>query len=91
MTTYSAVAPENFEIIQGELTIYESSPGVRRGFCNRCGSSLSFAGDAWDDIAVHAATLDDPSAAVPTSNVYLEHKQPWIALDDKLKQFERFP
>lgn len=89
--TYSAVAPENFEIIKGELTTYESSPGVRRGFCNQCGTSLTYAGDAWDDIAVHAATLDDPAAAVPTSNVYLEHKQPWVALDETLKKFARFP
>ena len=38
-----------------------------------------------------SATLDDPAAAVPTSNVYLEHKQPWAVLDGALKQFARFP
>lgn len=89
--TFSAVAPENFEVVEGELTIYESSPGVRRGFCNKCGTSLTYAGDGWEDVAVLSATLDDPAAAVPTSNVYLEHKQPWVALDETLKAFARFP
>ena len=89
--TYSAVTPENFEIIAGEPAIHESSPGVRRGFCSRCGTSLTYAGDAWTDIAVHTATLDDPAAAVPTSNVYLEDRQPWVVLDESLKKFARFP
>ena len=89
--TFSAVAPENFEIVKGKLTIYESSPGVRRGFCSECGTSLTYAGDDWEDVAVLSATLDDPAAAVPTSNVYLEHKQPWVALDETLKRFTRFP
>ena len=89
--TFSAVAPENFEMTRGELAIYESSPGVRRGFCRRCGTSLTYAGDDWTDAAVLSATLDDPAAAVPTSNVYLEHRQPWVALDARLKQFARFP
>ena len=89
--TFSAVAPENFEITQGELAVYESSPGVRRGFCGRCGTSLTYAGDGWEEVAVLSATLDDPAAAAPTSNVYLEHKQPWVALDGSLKAFARFP
>jgi len=89
--TFSAVAPENFEIISGNLTIYESSPGVRRGFCNRCGTSLSYAGDDWTDFAILSATLDDPSAAVPTTNVYLDHKQPWVALNENLRGYGTFP
>lgn len=89
--TYSGIPAERFEIIQGRLAIYESSPGVRRGFCDRCGTSLTYAGDDWDDMAVLSATLDDPSAAVPTANVYLVDRQPWVALDGALKQFTRFP
>lgn len=89
--TFSAVAPENFEITSGEITIYNSSPGVQRGFCKNCGTSLTFTGDDWSDVAILTATLDDPSAAVPTSNVYLEHRQNWVALDDSLKQFDQFP
>ena len=89
--TYSAVAPENFEIINGEMAIYHSSPGVNRGFCSACGTSLSYSGDDWTDHAIMSATLDDPTAAVPTSNVYISHRQPWVALDESLNFFNEFP
>lgn len=89
--TYTAVAPENFEVIEGELSIFNSSPGVRRGFCNNCGTSLSYSGDDWTDYAIMSATLDDPTVAVPTTNAYTKDKQPWVALDETLKTFRKFP
>jgi len=89
--TYSAVAPENFEVLRGDLAIYRSSPGVERGFCAKCGTSLSYAGEGWSDVAVMSATLDDPAAARPTTNVYLEHRQPWVAIDESLRKYDRFP
>ena len=89
--TYSAVQPENFEIIKGEMAVYHSSPGVNRGFCSKCGTSLSYSGDDWTDYAIMSATLDDPGAAVPTSNVFTSDKQPWVALDESLKKFHKFP
>lgn len=89
--TYSAVPPENFEIIKGEMAIYHSSPGVNRGFCSKCGTSLSYSGDDWTDYAIMSATLDHPSTAVPTSNVFTSEKQRWVALDESLKKFHEFP
>ena len=89
--TYTAVAPENFEVIEGKMSIFNSSPGVRRGFCNKCGTSLSYSGDDWTDYAIMSATLDDPTVAVPTTNAYTKDKQPWVALDETLKSFRKFP
>ena len=89
--TWSGFAPENFVVTEGELTIFASSPGVERGFCRQCGTSLTYAGDDWDTMGVTTATLDDPGIAKPTRNVYLENQQPWVALDENLKNSERFP
>ena len=89
--TWVGVKPENFEIGKGEMTFCATSPGVQRGFCGRCGSSLTFAGDGWTDIGVTAASLDDPTVAKPESNVYLDHRQPWIVLDDSLRNYDRLP
>lgn len=89
--TWVGVRPENFEIGKGEITFCATSPGVQRGFCGRCGSSLTFAGDGWTDIGVTAASLDDPTVAKPESNVYLDHRQPWIVLDDSLRSYDRLP
>ena len=85
------VKADDFAIIKGEMAIYQSSPGVRRGFCGTCGTSLTYAGDDWDDPAVLSATLADPAIATPTSNVYLDHQQPWVVLDDTLKPYGTFP
>lgn len=91
VTTWSGVKPENFEVTRGRIAVYESSPGVRRGFCRACGTSLTYAGDGWTDVGVLSATLDDPGVARPTTNVYLEHRLPWVALDESLRKYDRFP
>ena len=89
--TWVGVKPENFEVTEGRITFCATSPGVQRGFCGQCGSSLTFAGDGWTDIGITAATLDDPGVAKPTSNVYVEHRLPWVVLDENLKRYEQFP
>ena len=89
--TWVGVDPKNFHVTEGEITSCATSPGVQRGFCGRCGSSLTFAGDGWTDIGVTAASLDEPGIAKPESNVYLDHKQPWVMLDDSLRKYEKLP
>ena len=89
--TWVGVKPENFEVTEGQITFCATSPGVQRGFCGQCGSSLTFAGDGWTDIGITAATLDDPGVAKPTSNVYVEHQLRWVVLDENLKRYEQFP
>ena len=34
-----------FEVLEGGLAIHESSPGVLRGFCARCGTTLTYQKD----------------------------------------------
>jgi len=85
------IKPENFKVTKGEFTTCETSPGMHRGFCNRCGSSLSGYGDDWEDYYVTAASLDDPAMARPKVNVYLDHKQPWVIIDDTLTGYGKFP
>jgi len=89
--TWIGVGSDDLEVTKGRITSCETSPGVQRGFCGQCGSSLTYGGEDWDDIGVTAATLDEPGIAEPTSNVYLDHQQPWTAIDDGLRQFNRFP
>ncbi len=89
--TWSGFAPKNFSVTEGEITICATSQGVQRGFCGRCGSSLTYSGEGWDTIGITSATLDDPAIAKPTGNVYLAHQLPWVVLDDDLKTYERFP
>jgi hypothetical protein len=90
--TWAGVKKENFEVIEGRLKVCETSPGVERGFCDACGTSLTYvAEEGWPGlVSVTAATLDDPAFAEPTVHVYVAHRQPWVKLDDGLPTFERF-
>ncbi len=89
--TWCGLNPDNFEVTKGQITFCATSPGVQRGFCGRCGTSLTYAGEGWDTMGITTATFDDPGIGKPTSNVYLEHQLPWVALDETLKRYDQFP
>ena len=91
MVTWVGVKPENFEVTLGEITYCETSPGIYRGFCSRCGSSLTYHGEGWNEIGLTAASLDDPAIAKPESNVYLDHQQPWIRINENLRNYDKMP
>lgn len=85
------VKPQDFTLTKGKLTEYESSPGNRRGFCGTCGTSLSFAGDGWNDIALTIASLDDPNAITPQSNVFLRERMHWVRVNEEMRNYDGFP
>ncbi len=89
--TWVGAKPENFEVTTGQITYCETSPGVQRGFCGRCGSSLTYTGEGYTDVGITAATLDDPTIAKPESNVYLDAKQPWVMIDESLRRYDKMP
>lgn len=52
------------------LCWYESSPGVKRGFCGRCGGSLFWDNQQNNQISVMAGTLNLPTGLVTTQNIH---------------------
>ena len=90
--TWVGVKKENFEVTKGQLTVYNSSPGVDRGFCGTCGTSLTYVAEKqWPGIvSVLAPTLDNPGIATPTAHVYVEDRLPWIKFDDGLPTHEQY-
>ncbi|HSF94623.1 MAG TPA: GFA family protein [Thermohalobaculum sp.] len=91
-STWVGVKKENFEVIKGGIKICETSPGVERGFCGNCGSSLTCVIEkGWPgQVSVTASTLDDPSLAKPTVDIWVSTKMPWVKLDEALKSFPEF-
>ncbi len=77
---------EHFQITAGQLSVYNSSAGVERGFCSKCGTSLTYVAEGrWPgEVSILAPTLDDPRMAVPTVHTSVEDKLPWIKLSDGL-------
>jgi hypothetical protein len=81
LTTYAGFATESFAWTKGEPTSFASSPGVRRTFCGRCGTSLTYQGERWPgEMHVLAATLDRPEAVTPKGEAFAEERLPWLHL-----------
>ena len=95
--TWAKVAAIDFSVTKGGIKICEKTPGIKRGFCGDCGTTLTYAaehdveGQNWRDDAWFAATtLDDPSIVSPKTHVYVSNQQPWIKLADGLLTFPEF-
>jgi hypothetical protein len=75
---------------RGEPVGFASSPGKRRTFCGRCGTSLTYErDDRPDSIDIHTATLDQPDAFPPVREIWLEEKIAWMATNDRFTPYPR--
>ncbi len=72
--------------------IYESSPGVGRAFCGKCGTPLTWEGDGGDRgpivIFFHISTFDTPEVLVPTVHSFYRERIPWMDIADNLPRYE---
>lgn len=63
----------------GLPTYFESSPGVRRGFCAICGSTLTFEGDRWPgETHFHVGAFDAPEDFAPQGEAFPEERLSWL-------------
>lgn len=65
----------------GERTLHERKDMVRRGFCPRCGTPLSYSGKQWaTETHLLIGTFDDPLTLTPDEDVNVAEKLPWVHL-----------
>jgi hypothetical protein len=71
-----------------ERSIYESSKGVGRAFCSRCGTPLTWEGDGGDELGpiceLHVGTFDNPELLKPGAHVYETERISWFDIADDL-------
>ena len=81
---------EQVRFTLGERATYESTPGVQRGFCGRCGTPLTWEGDG-DElgplIEIHVGTTDDPNKLAPQLHVHYAERIPWFEVSDALPRY----
>ena len=71
------------------LREFESSPGVFRAFCGRCGSPIYSRGVANPDtVRVRLGILDEDPDRRSLAHVWVGSKAPWFEITDDLPQFE---
>jgi hypothetical protein len=62
---------------QGRPKTFRSSSHATRGFCENCGTPLTYQFDGVDRIAVTMGSLDDPNAAPPANQYGVESRLEW--------------
>ncbi len=68
VVTLVGLKKDRVRFTAGVRGLYQSSPGVGRGFCSQCGTPLTWEGDGGELgplIEIHIGTLDDPSRFTP--------------------------
>jgi hypothetical protein len=84
-STFVVVDKSTFRYTKGVPIAYQSSPGVERTHCGRCGSPIAYETSA--ELALYACTLDDLSKIKPDKHVRVDEQLPWIEIADQLPRY----
>jgi hypothetical protein len=91
--TFVGCPVESFAFARGRdgIVTYESSPGLARPFCGRCGGTVP-SEMAWDDrILLPAGPLDDDPGTRPLAHIFMASRAPWFEIEDALPRFDAYP
>jgi hypothetical protein len=85
LTTYVGFRREQVTFTPADPPCYESSPGVRRRFCPRCGTPMSYEADHYEgELHLHVSGFDHPERFEPQRHVAWSEHLAWLKLDDGL-------
>lgn len=76
---------------KGKPALYQSSELIQRGFCARCGSTLSFHRAHVSELSVTAGSLDHPDSVDPQFHMMTSSQVSWLKVNDGLPCHHRFP
>jgi hypothetical protein len=66
-------------VTRGAIAKFRSSPGVERGFCASCGSTLTCANERRpNETHFHVGAFEKPEALRPTGEAFAGEKLPWF-------------
>jgi len=73
-----------YTVTKGEITKFDSSPGrTRRGFCAKCGSTLTCESLRLStETHFHIGAFDRAAELQPTRHVFPEERLPWLHTGD---------
>ena len=91
LMAWAAFQRDEFTITTGDSTAYESSPGLERTFCGRCGTSLTLADDRFpEEIYVSVSSFDDAEKLPPEFHIWRSHRLSWLETADTLPRYVQF-
>lgn len=72
-----------YTVTKGEITKFTSSPGVQRGFCSRCGSTLTCENARFPTEAhFHVGAFDRAAVLRPSGHIFPEEHLPWLHMQE---------
>ena len=76
-------------MLAGAPAHFESSPGVHRSFCPRCGSTLFWQRLAREpaELDIAAGTIDEADRLRPTEHIFTKSRRGWLPLCDGLPAY----
>jgi hypothetical protein len=71
---------------RGEPRYFQSSQRVRRGFCNQCGTPLTYQWRQWGEghVSITIGSLDHPNAVIPLVEFARDNRHPILNDYDSL-------
>jgi hypothetical protein len=70
---------DRFSITSGELTRYQTDTKAWRGFCPKCGTSVTYESTKrLDQIDITTGSMDHPENFPPQWDAFEEERLPWV-------------
>lgn len=86
------IARENVAITGGDnVTWYQSSEKVRRGFCKTCGSFLFWDAPKRDKLGIAMGAFDAPTGTRLALHIFVADKGDYYAIADDAPQYDTIP
>lgn len=78
------------KLLAGDIHWFRSSPGVTRGHCQTCGTTLTYEHESrTGQIDITITSFDNPIQFAPVAHIWVEDKPPWVSIDDGLPRYNK--
>jgi hypothetical protein len=79
VSVFAAFERTTYTVTEGEITKFSSSPGTRRGFRAKRGSTLTCESDRLPaETHLHVGAFDEAARLQPTRHIFPEERLPWL-------------
>ena len=78
------------ERLRGQPAVFNSSPVIRRHFCDRCGTSIAYEDDGLSgEVYYTIGVFDEPEAFEPEAHAFYPERLSWLRIQDGLSRCPR--